>query len=167
MNPDTTCCFTGPRPKNLPMDGNEFSAEIAALKTNLRSAIIDAYNEGFRFFISGMAEGFDLFAAETVAELKPALEGIALVAALPYSEAPKHHSSQIAKRMNAVLSKADAIITVCEIYVPGCEHKRNRYMVDNSTRIIGYYNGLSGGTAHCWNYAAEKNLELVNIYESN
>ncbi len=167
MNPETTCCFTGPRPKKLPMGGNEFSAEIAALKTILRCAIIDAYNEGFRFFISGMAEGFDLFAAEIVLELKSEFEGMALVAALPYSEAAKRHSVKTAKRMDTVLSKADAVISVSENYVPGCEHKRNRYMVDNSTRIIGYYNGLSGGTAHCWNYAAEKNLELVNIYESN
>ena len=166
MNPGTTCCFTGPRPQKLPMNGNEFSAEIAALKTNLRSAIIEAYDEGFRFFMSGMAEGFDLFAAETVVELKSSLEGIALVAALPYSEAAKRHSSQTTKRINAVLSKADAIISLSENYVPGCEHKRNRYMVDNSARIIGYYNGLSGGTAHCWNYAAEKNLELVNLYDS-
>ena len=116
--------------------------------------------------MSGMAEGFDLFAAETVVELKSSLEGIALVAALPYSEAAKRHSSQTTKRINAVLSKADAIISLSENYVPGCEHKRNRYMVDNSTRIIGYYNGLSGGTAHCWNYASEKNLELVNLYDS-
>ena len=166
MNPDTTCCFTGPRPQKLPMGGNEFSAEIAALKTNLRSAIIDAYDEGFRFFISGMAEGFDLFAAETVLELKSEFEDIALVAALPYSEAAKRHSAKTVKRMNAVLSKSDAIVSVSENYVPGCEHKRNRYMVDNSTRIIGYYSGLSGGTAHCWNYASEKNLELVNLYDS-
>lgn len=39
-------------------------------------------------------------------------------------------------------------------------------MVDNSSRIIGYYNGLSGGTAHCWNYALENGLETVNLYES-
>ena len=166
MNPETTCCFTGPRPPKLPMNGNEFSPEIIALKTNLRAAVIDAYDEGFRFFISGMAEGFDLFAAEIVLELKSELSGIALVAALPYSEAPKRHSVRTVKRMENILSKADAVISLSENYFIGCEHRRNIYMVDNSTRIIGYYNGLSGGTAHCWNYAAEKNLELVNLYES-
>ncbi len=166
MNPETTCCFTGPRPSKLPMNGNEFSLEIIALKTNLRASIIDFYDKGFRFFISGMAEGFDLFAAEIVLELKSELEGIALVAALPYSEALKRHSSKTVKRMENVLSKADAVISLSEKYFPGCEHRRNIYMVDNSTGIIAYYNGLSGGTAHCWNYAAEKNLESVNLYES-
>lgn len=166
MNPETTCCFTGPRPPRLPMNGNEFSADIASLKVNIRSAVIDAYTEGFRFFMSGMAEGFDLFAAEIVLELKNKLSGIALVAVLPYSGAPKSHSSAINKRMAAVLEKADTVISLSEKYVPGCEHLRNKYMVDNSTRIIGYYNGISGGTAHCWNYASEKNLELVNLYEN-
>ena len=167
MNPETTCCFTGPRPARLPMNGNEFSAEIIGLKINLRAAIIDAYNDGFRFFMSGMAEGFDLFAAETVLELKSELEDIALVAVLPFSEAPKRHSAKTVKRMENVLSKADAVISLSENYFSGCEHRRNIYMADNSTRIIGYYNGLSGGTAHCWNYSADKNLELVNLYESN
>ncbi len=166
MNRETTCCFTGPRPKKLPMNGNEYSAEIAGLKTNLRAAIIDAYDEGFRFFMSGMAEGFDLFAAETVLALKKELCGIFLVAVLPYSDAPKRHSAKIRERISSVLSKADAVISLSENYVFGCEHSRNIYMVENSTRIIAYYNGLSGGTAHCWNYAAEKNLELVNLYDS-
>ncbi len=166
MNPETTCCFTGPRSPRLPMEGNEFSFEISALKTNIRSAVIDAYSEGFRFFMSGMAEGFDLFAAEIVLELKNELEGIALVAALPWSGAPKSHSARISRRMESVLKKADSVVSLSENYIHGCEHLRNRYMVDNSTRIIGYYNGLSGGTAHCWNYAVEKGLELVNIYEN-
>ena len=148
------------------MNGNEFSAEIAALKVNIRKAVIEAYSEGFRFFMSGMAEGFDIFAAEIVLELKKDFEGIALIAALPYSGAPKSHSSGLNKRIADILEKADSVISLSENYVPGCEHLRNKYMVDNSTRIIGYYNGLSGGTAHCWNYAAEKNLELVNLYEN-
>lgn len=166
MNPETTCCFTGPRSPRLPMNGNEFSPEIVALKVNIRKAVIEAYSEGFRFFMSGMAEGFDIFAAETVLELKKDFEGIALVAVLPYSGAPKSHSSGLNKRIADILEKADSVISLSENYVPGCEHLRNKYMADNSTRIIGYYNGLSGGTAHCWNYAAEKNLELVNLYEN-
>ena len=65
-----------------------------------------------------------------------------------------------------ILSKTDFVISLSENYVPGYEHSRNRYMVENSTRIIGFYNGLSGGTAHCWNLAIKNNLETVNLYES-
>lgn len=165
MSPETTCCFTGPRPARLPMNGSEYSAEISALKTNIRFAVISAYNEGFRFFMDGMAEGFDLFAAEIVNKLKAELPEIALVAVLPHSGAIKNHSISVSKRIEKVLKSADAVFSLSENYFPGCEHKRNIYMVENSTRIIGYYNGLSGGTAHCWNCAAKKGIELVNLYE--
>ena len=166
MNKETTCCFTGPRRPRLPMEGSELSAEIAALKTNIRSAVIDAYDEGFRFFMDGMADGFDLFAAEIVIELKKEFSDLSLVAVLPYSGAINRHSAALVKRMEKVLENSDAVISLSENYVPGCEHSRNKYMVDNSSRIIGYYNGLSGGTAHCWNYACENKLETVNLYES-
>lgn len=166
MNPETTCCFTGPRPAKLPMNGNEFTPEILELKSKIRFAVIESYNEGFRFFISGMAEGFDIFAAETVLELKNELPGICLAAALPYSGAPEAHRKIVACRIKKILSRADFIISLSENYIPGCEHSRNRYMVENSTRIIGFYNGLSGGTAHCWNLALKNNLETVNLYES-
>ncbi len=165
MNRETTCCFTGPRRPRLPSEGNEISPEIASLKVSIRSAILDAYDEGFRFFMNGMADGFDLFAAEAVLELKNSCEGISLVAVLPYADAPKNHSKTVAKRMEHILKNACSVISLYDKHVPGCEHSRNKYMVDNSTRIIGYYNGLSGGTSHCWNYATENNLEMVNLYE--
>ena len=167
MNPESTCCFTGPRPMRLPENGNETSIEITELKRDIRSAVFDAYYDGFRFFISGMAEGFDLFAAETVIEMKKDYEGICLVAALPYPEVIDRHSEAVTARIKKILSKADLVISVSEFYFSGCELIRNRYMVDHSTRIIGYYNGLSNGTAHCWNYAIEKGLETVNLYENN
>ena len=64
------------------------------------------------------------------------------------------------------MQNADFVYSLGESHIPGCELRRNKYMVENSSRIIGYYNGLSSGTAHCWNYALEKGLEMVNLYES-
>ena len=167
MNKETTCCFTGPRRPRLPMEGNELSAEIAALKVNIRAAVSEAYYDGFRFFMNGMADGFDLFAAEIVLELKAELEGIALVAVFPYSEAYKNHSAAVKKRLESVIEKADAVISLSEKHIPGCEHSRNKYMVDNSSRIIGYYNGLSGG--EIWvvidDYNVVNNTKFVTIYD--
>ncbi len=147
------------------MNGDETSAEIKKLKEKLTAAVTEAYNDGFRFFISGMAEGFDLFAAETVIKLKESLPGIALVAAFPYFGSAENHCTSTSKRIGNILAKTDFAVAVSQNYHSGCEHERNRYMVNNSTRIIGYYNGLSGGTAHCWSYALENNLETVNLYE--
>ncbi|MBR5310599.1 MAG: DUF1273 family protein [Oscillospiraceae bacterium] len=166
MNRETTCCFTGPRSPRLPMNGNEYTAEIMELKEKLRAAVLSAYDDGFRFFMSGMAEGFDIFAAEAVLDLKEDYEDAVLVAVLPYSKAPNNHSAKTKKRMEEILSCSDFIYSITENHFTGCELIRNKYMVDNSSRIIGYYNGLSSGTAHCWNYALEQGLETVNLYES-
>ena len=38
-------------------------------------------------------------------------------------------------------------------------------MVDNSSRLICYYNGCSGGTAFTVRYAGKKGLEIVNLFE--
>lgn len=166
MTPETTCCFTGPRPLRLPENGNELSAEIIELKRKIRFAVYEASREGFRFFITGMAEGFDVFAAEAVLEMKKEFEGIFLVAALPYSDAVKHHSEAVSARIKKIVSESDLVISVSEFYFSGCELIRNKYMVEHSSRIIGYYNGLSKGTAHCWEYAIENGLETVNLYEN-
>ncbi len=166
MTPESTCCFTGPRPQRLPAGGNEFSPEIIFLKSNIRSAVADAYYEGFRFFMSGMADGFDLFAAETVLDMKKDFEGICLVAVLPYSGVEKRHSAATNAKIEKILQSADLVLSLSENYFPGCELIRNKYMTEHSSRIIGYYNGLSKGTAHCWNCAIENDLEMVNLYET-
>ncbi len=166
MNRENSCCFTGPRPANLPEKGNEYSFEITKLKNALVREIKAAYGDGYRFFLSGMAEGFDLFAAEAVLSLKEQLPGISLICVLPYRDATKFHSAKIVSRMEEVTKKADAVCSLFDEHINGCELSRNRYMVDNSSMIIGFYNGLSNGTAHCWKYALEQNLKTVNIYEN-
>ncbi len=165
MKKEASCCFTGPRPKTLPQFGNEYSFEIKELKKSLLREIKAAYNEGYRYFLDGMAEGFDLFAAEAVLSLKKQFPDIALVCVLPYSDAAKFHSPDIVLRMENILKNADAVCSLYDKHIDGCELSRNRYMVDNSEMIIGYYNGLSNGTAHCWKYALEQNLKTVNLYD--
>ncbi len=162
MKKENTCCFTGPRSPRLPQSREE----ISELKEKLLASIVDAYYGGYRYFISGMAEGFDLFAAEAVFSLKSSFSDIKLVAALPYKSAPQRQSEAVSEIMYSILENADIVESVFEEYIPGCEHSRNRYMVDRSSMIIGYYNGLSSGTAHCWSYALENELKTVNLYES-
>ena len=64
-----TCAFTGHRPKGLGYP--ESDGRCAALKEKLRSLIIRMIEEeGVTHFISGMAQGVDMYAAEIVLELK-------------------------------------------------------------------------------------------------
>ena len=58
------------------------------LSEQIRGKVItmikNLYEEGFREFYSGMAEGFDMIAAEAVLQLKEQYEDMTLVAAIPF-----------------------------------------------------------------------------------
>ncbi len=165
MKKTVACCFTGPRSPRLPAGGRDDAPELIEMKEKLRSAICDAYESGYRFFMSGMAEGFDLIAAETVLELKKEFSDLYFMAVFPSMESRTKHSYGIRKRIENILLGADLVIYVQNRYNHGCELQRNIYMVDSSWRVIGYYDGCSKGTAHCWRYAENSGLEMINLYD--
>lgn len=109
-----TCCFTGHRPKSLPFGYDEGAEGCKRLKALLTEGIEKQITEnGVTHFISGMAMGVDIYAAEAVLELKDMLNGITEllneVIADPESiQIPKsdHEESQEIKRLNAEISKA-------------------------------------------------------------
>ena len=55
------CCFTGHRPEKLSLSENE-------VKPLLEKAIDNAIADGYVTFITGMAKGTDIWAAEIVLE---------------------------------------------------------------------------------------------------
>ena len=71
------CCFTGHRPEKLQAPED---AVTAALEKEIRQAIAD----GFNVFITGMARGVDIWAAEIVLRLRDAGEAVRLICACPY-----------------------------------------------------------------------------------
>ncbi len=162
---EITCCFTGPRPPRLPAGGNEASPEIAALREQLFAAVKGAYDDGYRCFISGMAEGFDLLAAEAVIRLRRVHPDAELFAAFPCEASPKGHSPAVRRRIEHIMEEVSFSHFVSKEYIHGCELSRNVYMVENSSLLIAYYNGLSRGTAHCFRCAEERGLRIVNLCE--
>ena len=78
-----TCAFTGHRPKGLGYP--ESDGRCTALKEKLRALIVKLIEEeGVTHFISGMAQGVDMYAAEIVLELKKQYPQITLECAIPY-----------------------------------------------------------------------------------
>ena len=85
-----TCCFTGHRPQKLPWGFNENSIDCIAMKEIAKIEIQNAiFNYGITHFISGMAIGFDMIAAELVLELKKDYPFITLECAIPCKEQDK------------------------------------------------------------------------------
>ena len=101
-----TCAFTGHRPKGLGYP--ESDGRCTALKEKLRSLIIRMIEkEGVTHFISGMARGVDLWAAQLVLELKKQNPDVKLLCAVPYENFEKRWSPAWRQCYHDVLAAAD------------------------------------------------------------
>lgn len=164
MNKNCTSCFSGYRPEKFAFPLVRGYPEYARLIELVRQSIINSIDDGYEYFLVGMAAGFDLIAASVFFELKDAAlipENICLTAVLPFAG---HRPTQGWLEIHqAVLEEADAIITVTEQYSARAFLERNKFMVDRSSRLICYYTGLSGGTAYTVRYARKSLLEIVNV----
>lgn len=109
--------------------------------------------------ISGMALGFDMWLANIALRLS-----IPLVAAVPCIGQERLWNQQSQRAYNILLNKASEVNIVSEgNYTAQKMQIRNEWMVDNSNILIAVWNGSSGGTSNCINYAKSKNKEIIFI----
>lgn len=150
-----TCCFTGHRVIQ--------SGDRQRIEANLDIILDDLYKSGVRNFIFGGALGFDLLAAQRVLKLKQRYYGVRLIAALPCKNQDAKWNSYQKKIYSDIVSRADEKIYVSEYYTSDCMHKRNRYMVDNSSIVVAYIVYPGGGTAYTVNYAYDCGKRIINV----
>lgn len=161
MTPDITCCFTGHRPSRLPWGNNEDDPRCLRLKDYLCSTIFQAYEQGYRHFICGMAQGADLYFCEAVLALRSLHPEITLEAAIPFLGQADHWPLSDRQRWNALLLQCNFETVVQHHYSKGCMNRRNRYMVDHSSLLIAVYDGVPhGGTRNTLYYALRKDLQV-------
>ncbi|MEG1747343.1 MAG: SLOG family protein [Oscillospiraceae bacterium] len=161
MNRNESCCFTGHRPGKLPWGTDERDPRCLALKANLALAVEEAYEKGYRHFMSGMARGSDFYFCDAVLALKQEKPDILLEAAVPCENQTNHWDQADCDRYENLLSLCDLETQVQQHYDRGCMHRRNRYMVDRSGLIIAVYDGMMGGTLYTLNYALKEGLDVV------
>ena len=107
-----TCAFTGHRPKGLGYP--ESDERCTALKEELRSLIIRMIEEeGVTHFISGMAQGVDMYAAEIVLELKKQYPQITLECAIPYERQAVRWPEALRNRYFSIAERNAADGLVC------------------------------------------------------
>lgn len=152
------CCFTGHRPEKLTVSESEAKA---LLKKEIKNSI----DSGFNCFICGMSRGIDLWAGQIVLNFKKENENIKLICASPFFGFERRWSACDKRLYNEILNSADLVKFVCRHYYAGCFQIRNRYMVDNCSKVIAAYSGAPGGTKNTINYARSKNVEVVNILD--
>ena len=156
------CCFTGYRPDKLSWGYNEEDIRCIEMKQQLYFEIEKSINDGYKIFLCGMALGFDMICAETVLELKKKYNYIKLIGALPCKDQECRWQSSQQKRYNKILSQLDGIRCIYDTYVgPKCMLERNRYMINNSSKVIALYDGQPGGTQGTLKYAKSKDINIV------
>lgn len=151
---EKTCCVTGHR--DIPAE------RITYVEQELRREILAAIADGYTRFLSGFAEGSDLIFASIVANEKEYRPELLLEAAIPYAGRLKTRNRQF----HALLRTCDSVRVECEKYIPSCFMQRNRYMVNQSQRVISVYDGRDqGGTLFTMRYAHTlgKEIRLIKI----
>ena len=131
--------------------------------TKLRAAVESAIHEGMEHFICGMAEGCDLYFAETVLALKKHYPHVTLEAAIPCPTQADGWSEAQRSRYREILRRCDYETMVQQSYTPGCMQRRNRYMVDHASLLIAVNDGLRGGTRSTIEYAFRRGVSVLDI----
>lgn len=150
------CCFTGHRPEKLSMPE---AMVVAALQKEIRQAIAD----GFNVFLSGMARGVDLWAAEAVLRFRNANRSVKLICASPYPGFEERWSRAWQGRYRQVMVRADLVRFISPGYHPACFQQRNEWMVDHAARVIAVWNGQPSGTKNTIDYAARQGIPIITI----
>lgn len=131
----------------------------------LRGIVARLYDEGYRRFLCGMAWGFDLAAGEAVAELKRAHSDVELIAVVPYEGFYRLFHAEDAEQYRRVADAADAIVVAGESEGKVAYRLRNDYLVENSSVLVAWFNGVPrGGTAYTVRRARRKGVRIENLY---
>ena len=153
-----TCCFTGHRPEKL-----IWSEQI--IINVLEREIKQSVKEGFVNYITGMARGADIWAAEIIMKMKKEGDPIKLICAVPYNGFEMRWVIDWQLRYKTILKFADEIYYISPYYHMGCFQKRNKWMVDHSNRVIAVYNGEKGGTQNTILYAKKNLIQVKNVID--
>ena len=150
------CCFTGHRPEKLQRPECE-------IRIDLENEIRKAIHDGLNVFITGMARGIDIDAAEIVLQLRAEDFPVKLICASPYPGFERSWSPSWQTRYKRVMAAADLVRFICPQYSTGCFQVRNEWLVNHSSRVIAVFNGRPSGTKNTIDYALRQGVPVIRI----
>lgn len=158
-----SCCFTGHRPAKLPWGYREEDVRCKMLKQRLTDAVESAYEEGYRHFLCGMAQGCDLYFCECVLALREQHPEVTVEAAIPCPTQADHWPADQKARYERLVNACDFETMVSSQYTAACMQRRDRYMVDHASLLIAAFDGSPGGTRYTVEYAMRRGLSIVDL----
>lgn len=159
------CAFTGHRSHKLPWRGNEAAPDCVALRRVMLEQIERLIHLGVTAFLTGMAEGVDMWGAMHVVQLKSRYPEIRLIAVLPHMKQEENWPPQIQERYNKLLEAADVIVMLRQNFTDTCMMDRNRYMVDHADVLLAVTDGRRrSGASATVNMARRLKRHVVHIH---
>ncbi len=119
---------------------------------------------GVTHFLSGMALGIDIYAAEIVLSLREEFPEISLEAIIPCANQSCKWSKMQVFNYFTILKQCNKVVVLQDNYTPDCMNKRNRYMVEHSDCAIAVWNGSNSGTGNTVKYALSKKLPVIMLH---
>ena len=150
------CTFTGHRPERL--NASEETV-IEWLKKEIKTAV----DEGYTDFITGMARGVDIWAAEEVLKLKSEGAKLKLIAASAFMGMERDWGRQWKERYKKIIDNADEVHYVSAVPGRRAFFERNEWMVDRAAKLIAVYTGAPGGTKKTIEYAQKQHRVIVKF----
>ena len=123
----------------------------------------EAYDRGFRTFLSGMAVGFDLSAAEAVLSCRERLSGLQLVAVIPFPGQAELFSWEDRVRFGRIITVADRTLVLSDRYHRGVYRMRNDFLVDHAAQLVAWFDGSPGGTEYTVRRALQSGRAVSNL----
>lgn len=149
-------CGTGHRPDKLGGYSDEVHERLVRVAKDALKALQP------NKVISGMALGWDQALMEAAQLL-----GYPTIAAVPFRGQEKRWPDSSQRRFKQLLDNAMQIEYVCDDgYAPWKMQKRNQWMVDQSHTVLALWNGTTGGTANCVNYANLMHKPVINVWDN-
>ena len=130
----------------------------------LRRTIAMLHAAGICTFLSGMAVGFDLAAAEAVLSCKAAHADLRLVAVVSFRGQQQRFSAHDRARFERILAEADETLFLSESYSRGSYAIRNNYLIAHAATLVTWYDGTAGGTRYTVERARAQNRKLIHLH---
>ena len=121
------------------------------------------YQEGYRHFLCGMAQGCDLYFCEAVLALRERYPEVTVEAAIPCPTQADAWPEAERRRYRELVAKCDMETMVSDTYSSACMQRRDRYMVDHAMLLIAAFDGTAGGTRYTVEYALRRGIEIFDV----
>ena len=156
---ENTCTICGLRPHKLP--GN---MDLSQLEQCIEQEIQKSIEQGYRTFLTGAAMGVDLWASEIVLQCKEENPSVQLVCFQPCETQAEKWPLEWRTLYYSIIQQSDNTYCLQYQYTDGCMLRRNRIMVELSSKVIAVHDGRAeGGTAYTIDYARKHGTEIVII----